>query len=115
MSVVMQCGAGGGEEPFCQSEEVDHGLDQQVAAGDWPHRSHCDDGLTKASVKKEDLEHQVVAHSFKLETAVSKTNVIDGDVAQMHADLGDLSRHLKMNAMRVDELEGVVNPMMTDV
>ena len=79
------------------------------------HESHCDDELTKASVKKEDLEHQVPAHSFKLETAVSKTNVADCEVAELRAHLGDVSQQQKTNAMCVDELERVVNPMMTTV
>ena len=56
----------------------------------------------------------MAAHSSQLETAVSKTNATDFEVAELRADLVDLSQQLRMDAMRVDELEGVVNPMMTD-
>ena len=72
------------------------------------HKSCCDDELASASVKKEDFENQMATYSFKLETAVC-------EVAELRADLGDLSQHLMMNAMRVDGLEGVVNSMMTNV
>ena len=51
----------------------------------------------------------MAAHSFKLETAVSTNNATDGEAAKLHADLGDLLQQVKMNVMRVDELEGVVN------
>ena len=64
----------------------------------------------------------MATHSFKLEADVPKSSAMDGEVAELHADLGDLSQQPKMNAMRVDnrkifedELEGVVNPMMTNV
>ena len=51
---------------------------------------------------------------------------MDGEVAELHVDPGDLSQQLKMNAMRLDErkmfamtkedeLEGVVKAMMTNM
>ena len=67
------------------------------------HKFCCDDELMQASVKKEDLGTQVETHSFKLEEAISKSNALDGDVAELHADVGGLPQQLKMDAMRVDE------------
>ena len=45
------------------------------------HKSYCDDELTKASVKKQDLETQVATRSFKLEEAISMSIALDGEVA----------------------------------
>ena len=56
------------------------------------HKSHCDDELMKASVKEEDFETQVETHSFKLEEAILKPSALDGEVAELHADLGFCTR-----------------------
>ena len=58
----------------------------------------------KASVEREDFEDQVVVHSSKLETAVSKFSVLNDPVTELGADL-----QLKMDAMRVDEQEIFAN------
>ena len=52
-----------------------------------------------SSLNKEDLETQVETHPFKRETGISTSTIMDGGVAELHADLGDLSQQLKMNAM----------------
>ena len=100
--------ADAGDDPFAKVKELVTDLITDLTdrlQSETSHKIYCDDELTKASVKKEELENHA-AHSLKLETAVSKNIATDGEVAELHADLGDLSRQLKMNAMRVDELEG---------
>ena len=53
---------------------------------------------------KSDLVSQVATHSSKFEVAVSKSTVLDGDVAELQAVLGALSaQQLKLIAMRADE------------
>ena len=41
--------------------------------------------------------------SFKRETAFSRSNGTDGDVVELHADLGDRLHQLNIDPMRVDE------------
>ena len=82
----MEFGVGAGEEPFAKEKEVDQGLEASPEAR---HKSYCHDELTKASVKKEDLEIQVAAHLRQL---ISKTSALDGEVAELHADLGSSAR-----------------------
>ena len=61
------------------------------------------------STTKEDLEADIAKQSsvelnpFKRETAVSRSNGMDGDVAELHADLGDRLHQLNIDPMRVDE------------
>ena len=77
----------------------------------WPrveanHKSYRDDELAKAGTKRVDLETQVATHSSKLEAVVSKSSVLDGEVAELHVDLCVLLAHqLETDAMRVDERE----------
>ena len=53
---------------------------------------------------KADLVSQVATHSSKFEVVVSKSSVLDGDVAELQAVLGALSaQQLKLVAMRADE------------
>ena len=53
---------------------------------------------------KADLVSQVATHSSKHEVGVSKSSVLDGEVAELRAVLGALSaQQLKLVAMRVDE------------
>ena len=106
------------ENPFADVKELITDLTTDlinILQSETSHIPYSDDEFMKASASKEDLETHVETHSFERETAISKSDVMDGGVAELHVDLGDLSQQLKMNAMRVDELEGVVNTMMTDV
>ena len=71
-----------------------------TASPEASHKSYCDDELTETSVKKKDLEIQVAAHSTKLETAISKTSALDGEVAQLHAVLKKMQAELTQDAAR---------------
>jgi len=107
ISVVMKFGAGAGEDPFAKVKElITELIDrlQSEASAEASHKSYCDDELAKANEKKADLETQVTTHSSKFEAAVSKSTVLDGEVAELQTDLGSLSaQQLKMDAMRADE------------
>ena len=72
------------------------------------HQSYYDEEMAKSAMKNEDLETQVATHSFELEADVPITGFMDCEGAVLRADLSDPSQHLKMNAMRVDGLEGVM-------
>ena len=53
-----------------------------------------------------DLETPVETHSSKVGAAVSKSSVMDGEVAELQADLGGLSaQQLKIDVLRADERE----------
>ena len=84
ISAVMKFGAGAGEDPFAKVTELItdliHRL-QSEASSEASHKSYCDDELAKAKDKKADLETQVATHFSKLEAAVSKSSVLDGEVA----------------------------------
>ena len=60
-------------------------------------------------MKKEDIKAEVAMHSsvelnyFKRETAISRSDGMDGDVAELHADVGDRLHQLNIDPMRVDE------------
>ena len=54
---------------------------QSEASSEASHKSYCDEELAKASAKKEDLQIQVTTHSCKLEAAIAKSSVLDGEVA----------------------------------
>ena len=60
--------------------------------------------MAKSTEKKEDLEAQVAKHSSKLESAVARSNTLDGKVAELQADLGALAaQQLKMETLRGEE------------
>ena len=111
-TVVVESGAGAFEEPFANVKKLIANVMTDLINrlhSEISHTFNFDDEFMNASVNKGKT------HTFKRGTAISKTNVMDGDVAELHADLGDLSQQLKMNAMCFDELEAAVNTMMTDV
>ena len=91
VSAVVKFGAGAGEEPFAKVKKLFMDLIdrlQSEASPEASHRSYGDDELVKASEKRTDLETLVAGHSYKLETTISKTSALDGEVAELHAVLG---------------------------
>ena len=107
ISAVLKFGAGAGEAPFekvqalitdllngCRRRRRRRRATRPVATRRWrsPPR------------KKEDLEAQVAKRSSKLESAIARSNILDGEVAELQADLGALSaQQLKMCTMRAEE------------
>ena len=58
----------------------------------------------ETTAKKQDLESDVEKDSPKLETAVAKSTVLDGEIAALQAELGVLSKsQLEMDTMRAEE------------
>ena len=77
---------------------------QKGASAETSHKASCDEEMAKSTEKKEDLEAQVAKHSSKLESAVARSNTLDGKVAELQADLGALAaRQMKMETLRGEE------------
>merc|ERR1712012_1154399 len=77
---------------------------QAEASSEASHKSYCDEETSKANEKKEDLEAEIAKHSSKLETAVSRSTILDGEISALQSELGALSkRQLQMDTMRADE------------
>ena len=55
------------------------------------HEAYCDEEMAKSTEKKADIEAQVEKHSSTLESAIARSNTLDGEVAELQADLGALS------------------------
>ena len=95
-----------GEEPFAEvKNSITDSMNrfQSEAASEASHKSYCDDELAKASGERT-LKLRC-ALSSKLETAVSKTNAEDGEVAELHADLGGLSQLRNEEEEQLEEHE----------
>ena len=101
ISAIMKFGAGAGDDPFVKGLITDliNRL-QAEASFETNQQSYCDGGMSKASEKKEDLEADVAKHSSKLEAAVARSIVLDGDISTLQSELGVLSnRQLHMYIM----------------
>ena len=99
------------EDPFSTLKELITDLITDLinklrseASSEANHKFYRDDELANGSEKEADLQNQVATHSSKLEAAVSKSSVLDGEVAELHVDLGaQAAQPLKMDAMGVAE------------
>ena len=107
ISAVMKPCAVAGEHTFVQVKYLITDVITRLQAessSETAVKYFCDEEMAKSAVKKEDIEagvakrSSVELNSFKRETAVSRSNGMDGDVAELHADLGD-----RLRPMRVDE------------
>ena len=73
---------------------------QAEASSEWSHKSYCDEEMSKATEKEEDLEADVAKHSSKLEAAVARSTILDGETSALQLELGVLSnRQLQMDIM----------------
>ena len=86
ISAIMKFGAGAGEDPFAKVKglitELINRL-QAEASSEATHKSYCDEEMSKTTEKKQDLESEVAKHSSKLERAVSKSTILDGEIAAL--------------------------------
>jgi len=107
ISAIMKFGAGSGEDPFAKVKGLITDLISRLqaeASSEASHKAYCDEETSKANEKKEDLEAQIAKHSSKLETAVSRSTILDGEISALQSELGALSkRQLQMDTMRADE------------
>jgi len=107
ISAIMKFGAGSGEDPFAKVKGLITDLISRLqaeASSEANHKAYCDEETSKANEKKEDLEADIAKHSSKLETAVSRSTILDGEISALQSELGALSkRQLQMDTMRADE------------
>jgi len=107
ISAIMKFGAGSGEDPFAKVKGLITDLISRLqaeASSEASHKAYCDEETSKANEKKEDLEAEIAKHSSKLETAVSRSTILDGEISALQSELGALSkRQLQMDTMRADE------------
>ena len=67
-------------------------------------KSYCDEEPSKATEKKEDLEPDVAKLSSKLEAAVARSTVPNGEISALHSELGAvLKRQWQMHTVHADE------------
>ena len=107
ISAIMKFGAGSGDDPFVKVKGLITDLINRLqaeASSEASHKSYCDEETSKATEKKEDLEGDVAKHSSKLEAAVARSTVLDGEISALQLELGALSkRQLQLDTMRADE------------
>jgi len=107
ISAIMKFGAGSGEDPFAKVKGLITDLISRLqaeASSEANQKAYCDEETSKANEKKEDLEAEIAKHSSKLETAVSRSTILDGEISALQSELGALSkRQLQMDTMRADE------------
>ena len=103
----MKFGAGAGEDPFAKVKDLITELTKRQQAeisSEATHTWYCDAELSETTEKKQDLESVVEKHSSKLEAVVAKSNILDGEISALEAELGALSRsQLQMDTMRAEE------------
>ena len=86
------------------SSKLEAAVDGEISA------SHRDEEISVAAERGEGLEpdfakqNSVELNPFKRETGVLRSNGMDGDVAELHADLDDRLHQLNIDPMRVDEV-----------
>ena len=93
--------AGAGEDPIEKVEALITDLIQRLQKEASAESSHKE--MAKSTEKKEDLEAQVAKHSPKLESAVARSNTLDGEVAELQLDLA---------ALAAQQLKSVVSFML---
>ena len=100
ISAMMKFGAGAGDDPFVKVfiTNLINRL-QAEASSQTNQKSYFDEEMSKAT-EKEDLEADVAKHSSKLEAAVARPIVLDGEISALQSELGVLSnRQLHMDIM----------------
>ena len=101
ISAIVKFGASAGDDPFVKGLITDliNRL-QAEASSETNQKSYCDELMLKATEKNEDLEADVAKHSSKLEAAVARSIVLDGEISALQSELGVLSnRQLHMVIM----------------
>ena len=80
----MKFGAGVTENPVAKGKGLITELINKLQA-EASHKSYCDEELSKTTAKKQDLESDVAKHFSRLESAVAKSNTLDGEIAALHS------------------------------
>ena len=88
ISVIMKFGAGADGDPFVKVKDLITDLISRVqaeASSETNQKSYCDEEMSKATEKREDLEADVAKHSSKLEAAVARSIDLDGEISALQS------------------------------
>ena len=88
ISVIMKFGAGADGDPFVKVKDLITNLISRLqaeASSETNQKSSCDEEISKATEKREDLETDVAKHSSKLEAAVARSIELDGEISALQS------------------------------
>ena len=86
ISAIMKFGAGADGDPFVKVKDLITDLISRLqaeASSETNQKSYCDEEMSKATEKKEDLEADVAKHSSKLEAAVARSIDLDDEISAL--------------------------------
>ena len=87
----MKFRAGAGEDPCVNALVTDLINKLQAGASSQGSQQSCrDEEASKATEKEEDLKANVAKHSSKLEAAVARSTVPDGEISALQSERGAL-------------------------
>ena len=89
ISAIMKFGAGVDDDPFVKVKDFITDLISRLqaeASYEANQKSYCDEDMSKATEKKEDLEADVARHSSKLEAAVARSIVLNGEISALQSE-----------------------------
>ena len=84
ISAIMKFGAGADGDPSVKVKDLITDLISRLqaeASSETNQKSYCDEEMSKATEKREDLEADVAKHSSKLEAAVARSIDLDGEIS----------------------------------
>ena len=84
ISATMKFGAGADGDPSVKVKDLITDLISRLqaeASSETNQKSYCDEEMSKATEKREDLEADVAKHSSKLEAAVARSIDLDGEIS----------------------------------
>ena len=88
ISAIMKFGAGADGDPFVKVKDLITDLISRLqaeASSETNQKSYCDEEMSKATEKREDLETDVAKHSSKLEAAVARSIDLDGEISALQS------------------------------
>ena len=97
----MKFGAGADGDPFVKLKDLITDLISRLqaeASFETNQKSYCDEEMSKATEKEEDLEADVAKHSSKLEAAVARSIDPDDEISALqpaNTQVNTSSTHLK--------------------
>ena len=103
--IIMKFGEGTDDDPFVKVKGLVMSLISRLQDEDLfeaSQKAWCNEETSNATGKREDLEADTAkCSSSSLETAVSKSSVLDGEISALQSELGILSnRQLQMDNVR---------------
>ena len=88
ISAIMKFGADADNDPSVKVKDLITDLISRLqaeASSETNQKSYCDEEMSKATEKREDLEADVAKHSSKLEAAVARSIDLDGEISTLQS------------------------------